>query len=70
MLSPNLVWGGLVKLPIGPPRPPNIAQAEPILNILLLCVAKLSHVHAILFCSSHENSTGGIDLELCAGQYF
>jgi hypothetical protein len=29
-----LVWGRLAALPNGPPKPPNIAQAGPILNMV------------------------------------
>jgi hypothetical protein len=43
-LSPDLVWGGLTRLPMGPPKPPSIAQAQPILTLVLLCVAQYSSV--------------------------
>ncbi len=34
MLQPELVLGGLAALPRGPPRPPNMAKVQPILNMV------------------------------------
>ncbi len=56
-VPPDLVWGGLAVLPRGAPKPPNIAQGRPILNIVVHCVARQSQVPAVTLCFLDGNRT-------------
>ncbi len=56
-VPPDLVWGGLAVLPRGAPKPPNIAQGRPILNIVVYCVARQSQVPAVSLCFLDGNRT-------------
>jgi hypothetical protein len=56
-VPPDLVWGGLAVLPRGAPKPPNIAQGRPILNIVVYCVARQSQVPAVSLSFLDGNRT-------------
>jgi hypothetical protein len=61
MLPPGLVWGGLAVPPRGLSNPHTSEQVQ-FLNMMELCVAGLSHVPAVLICSTGEYSAGAMEM--------
>jgi hypothetical protein len=56
MLTPDLFWDGFAVLPRDPPNTTNIDPAQPLLNMMWLCVTGRGHVPIEFFSCSGKNS--------------